>query len=135
MRFWAWLQSLHRIFLFADILFVQLCSMNVAQSPQPKNIVRAAIKGQSRVHHEFFSIFDDFGPNLPIFRQFLMYISLERQYNLLSSLNSNRLNHFQTDNTLFCTFYPKFGSFQGDFRGFGSYLTTEFQPFLGHLNP
>ena len=132
MRFLSWLCSLHKIFLFADILFLRICSIDVVGSLQPKNFVRATITGQSWVHLQFFSIFGDFCPNQPIFDQLLVYICLQRRYNLFSSLNVNWPDHIRTEETLSGS---NFYHFRGILGGLGLYLKTNLGPFVSHFNP
>ena len=132
MRFLSWLESLDKIFLFTDILFLRICSIDVVGSLQPKNFVRATITGQSWVHLQFFSIFGDFCPNQPIFDQLLVYICLQRRYNLFSSLNVNWPDHIRTEETLSGS---NFYHFRGILGGLGLYLKTTLGPFESHFNP
>ena len=132
MRFLSWLCSLHKIFLFADILFLRICSIDVVGSLQPKNFVRATITGQSWVHLQFFSIFGDICPNQPIFDQLLVYICLQKRYNLFSSPNVNWPDHIRTKETLSGS---NFYHFRGILGGLGLYLKTNLGPFVSHFNP
>ena len=132
MRFCAWLQSLLQIFLFADILFLRICSIDVVGSLQPKNVVRATIKGQSWVHLPFFAIFGDLCPVQPIFDPLLVYFCLERRYNLFNSLNVNWTDHIRTEETLSGS---NFYHFRGILGGLGLYLKTNLGPFVSHFNP
>ena len=75
--------------------------------------MRVTVKGQSWVHLQFFAILGDFCPNQPMFDQLLVYICLERRYNLFSSLHCNWPDHIQTEKTNFALSGPNFCRFRG----------------------